>query len=153
MPGLVHLDVDAIRRALTNDHPTYKTQEAWATHNSTRALAEWCLQADRSVVVDATGLTAADRAHYLGSAPLFGARTHLVWLEADEDSARARLARRAAGADPADASSANMEFRLRSMARLERPNVAEADALTKVTPAETAAALRSLAAELRRKAR
>lgn len=133
-PGLIHLDVDAIRRSLTADSPTYKHQEAWATHNSTRALAEWALRAERSVIIDATGLTAADRAHYLASAPLFGARSILVWLETDEPEAANRLAKRASGTDPADHSSADAEFRHRSLARLERPRLAEADSLLPATP-------------------
>jgi predicted kinase len=134
VPGLIHLDVDAIRRSLSADTPTYKAQEAWATHNSTRSLAEWALRACRSVIIDATGLTAADRAHYLASAPLFGARSILVWLETDEPEAAARLTKRAAGGDPTDHSSADAEFRHRSLARLERPRLAEADTLLPATP-------------------
>lgn len=149
LPGFTHLDLDQIRRDLTGNAPTYSHAEAWAAHNATRALAEWLLAGGHAVVIDVSGLTAADRAHYLNSGPLFGAHTTLVWCETDQATALARLERRAAGLDPLDHSSAKMEFWTRSLARRELPSLAEADTIVKVTPENHDLALVELVARLR----
>lgn len=150
VPSLTHLDLDQIRRDLTANKPTYSHPEAWASHNATRSLAEWLLAAGHGVVVDVSGLTASDRAHYLNSGPLFGSRTTLVWCETDQATALARLEHRAAGLDPLDHSSAKMEFWTKSLARRELPSLAEADVIVKVTPQSHDAALAELTTRLDR---
>jgi 8-oxo-dGTP diphosphatase len=147
-PNLVYLDIDQLRRDLTNDTPHYGELEAWTVHNSARALAEWCLRRGHDVAIDATGLTAADRAHYLASAPLFGARSILVWCETDEAEARRRLAHRKAGRDPLNRWKGGIEFRHRSTARLEKPRIGEADQTELVHPDNSAAVAARLGAGL-----
>ena len=101
------------------------------------------------MVVDVSGLTAPDRAHYLSSGPLFGSPTTLVWCETDEATARERLERRAAGLDTADQSHAKLDFWFKSLVRAERPSAAEARDLLTVNPLTAPAVIAELGAKLR----
>lgn len=148
VPGAIHLDLDQIRRDLTGGKPTYSYAEAWAAHNATRSLAEWLLAQGQPVLIDVSGLTAADRAHYLASGPLFGSPTTLIWCETTKSVAEKRLKRRAAGLDPLDHSSAKLAFWIESLARRQRPTADEADLLIKVGPANHATAFAELVARL-----
>ena len=149
LPEIVYIDTDQLRRDLTRNHPLFGEQEAWMVHNIARALAEWMLTAGHDVIVDATGLTSADRSHYLSAARLFGAQAVLVWCETPEGLAARRIIERKNWTRASLRARSGIEFRIHSLSRLERPRLDEAEQVELATPETTGQVRDRLIAQLR----
>lgn len=125
---------DNIRLALTDGQPVYDGTEHARVFNTLRQLSRRLLQEGYHVIVDATGIYARDRRASLEPASEAGARSAIVWCEVDEATAQARLAWRAAGADPHDSSSADAAIRARMAGHGSRPGAEEANLIVLVDP-------------------
>jgi predicted kinase len=146
VPSLARLSSDTIRMHLTRNAPTYSGPESAMVHGTIARLAGQLLADGRSVVIDATGVRPRDRRAALEAAG--GRPTLIAWCEVDETTAAARLAARAARADPLDHSEANADVRARMASLTTPPRSGEAGLILVVTPANFATALNRLAAAL-----
>lgn len=144
--AMAHVGSDEVRRALTAGAPTYTSEESALVHATTRRIMGAVLADRRHVVLDTTALVPSERAVAIAAGRAAGARVLLLWFEAPDALAAERLAARARGDDPADASGADLAVRARMAGRVVAPTRAEADALIVVTPETRDERLRELIA-------
>ena len=143
---LAHLASDEVRLALSDGQPTYREGENELVFATIGHLARLLLSEGYHVLIDATGIKPADRAVSLAAA---GSRPSvLVWCQVDPAVAAARLAGRAAGADPADRSQANLEIRAGMAGRAVPPSENEARTVLWVEPDHFETAVKSLVRRL-----
>ena len=102
---LAHLNSDALRRALFL-HPAHTAGESARLFAAVHALLERLLSEGVSAVLDATSLKEEHRRPLYEIAGRAGAGLIIVRTEAPEAVALGRLATRARGSDPEDASEA-----------------------------------------------
>ncbi len=87
---LVHVESDAIRRAMTAE-PTYSFKESGAVFAKVDALARAALTHGEHALIDATNLTNRDRKRFLRLAAKLDARLVAVRLTAPDDVLKERV--------------------------------------------------------------
>jgi DegV family protein with EDD domain len=104
---LVHLNTDALRRALF-PHPTHGAAESARLFSAVHAVVDRLLSRGAGVILDATNLKAAHRRPLYDIAERAEAVLVIVHTEAPPEVARHRLESRAKGQDTEDASEATV---------------------------------------------
>jgi len=115
---LAHLNSDALRRALF-PHPTHAATESARLFAAVHALLERLLSGGVSAVLDATSLKEEHRRPLYDIAQRTGAGLIIVRTEAPEAVALGRLAARARGSDPEEASEATQAVYNRMKSEVE----------------------------------
>lgn len=121
MIDAVILESDALRRLLFAE-PAYSRAENRRLFAALHAAARSLILAGRSVIIDATNVSEADRRPLYDVAAETGARLIQLGFTAPEDVIEERLRRRADAPDPRDSSSAGLSVYRRMAARAEAPS-------------------------------
>jgi putative nucleotidyltransferase with HDIG domain len=126
---------DDIRMALTGNAPDYHNRgEILTCFATVRRIVEALLAAGERVVVDSTARVPSERRESIALGRAAGVPVVLLWCKVDDETAAARLTRRALARDAADRSEADAAVRARMAQNATPPSPHEADLVMTWTP-------------------